>query len=383
MKQTTPIAVALLSATLLCACSGKKKEVSNFAADFAQKVEAGKVDSLKMVYPAIADADSIAIKFVADSLKVDETDKDGVYSVSYGNGVTALMQRADDGRITVVETKGLFAYPKDKITFAQKTGALKPGINDAEKARIMADVESMAEAIYEKYSARRKGAIQNLGLTITRDIMFMMDTGSGYYTLKNTTDKPISGNEYTITWLDEYIGIVDSRGYRVEKGKDIPAYGTVRLPITFTGHAHTDIHKITMKELSADEFMAIYTPTGNEYETYLKENGSSSGKMNEKLSDGPYKIKGKLGGKYAIHMTLDKGMKTGSYYYDKNGAGNPLTLLIKSFNPRTGKIKIEEHNAKGEVTGTFTGTLSATSFSGKMTSFQGKTYAFDMASTME
>ncbi len=261
-----------LAAALLCSCSGNKKEVTDFAADFARKVQSGQVDSLKMVYPQIEDADSIAVTFVADSLRVDDTDKEGVYNVSYGNGVAVTVRMDGDGRMTVLDSRGLFAYPKEKEQFAIKTGALNGDLTDAEKAKRMVIVDLMAEDIYSRYSDKRKNAIVNLGLTITKDIMFMMDEGAGHYTLKNTTDRPIKGSEYTVTWEDSYIGsgIEDTR-YRTETGKDIPANGTVKFPFAFTGHAGSSISKITMKELSNEEFMAGYTPVGNEYEAYVKD----------------------------------------------------------------------------------------------------------------
>lgn len=382
MKKTGLFLAVPLTAAVLCSCSGKHKEVADFAADFARKAQAGQVDSLKTVYPQIEDADSIAIKFVADSLSVEDTDNEGIYRVNFGGGVTATVRMDENGRMTVADTKGLFAYPKEKVQFAEKTGALKGEMTDAEKAKRMTIVDLMAEDIYEKYSAKRKNAVVNLGFTVTRDIMFMMDTGAGYYTLKNTTDEPVKGSEYTITWEDAYIGMGGDRtSHRTQTGKDIPANGTVRFPIQFTGHDSSSISKITMKELSNEEFMAIYTPVGNEYEAFIKENGDAISNAGKKLGDGPYYIQGKLGGKYAVHITLKQGMKDGLYYYDKNGPTAKLELKVQDFNPKTGKLKLEEHNDKGQVTGTFTGTLSETSFVGKMTSFQGKVYDFDMKVT--
>ena len=374
MKKTRLFITVPLAAALLCSCSGNKKEVTDFAADFARKVQAGQVDSLKMVYPQIEDADSIAVTFVADSLRVDDTDKEGVYNVSYGNGVAVTVRMDGDGRMTVLDSRGLFAYPK--------TGALNGDLTDAEKAKRMAIVDLMAEDIYSRYSDKRKNAIVNLGLTITKDIMFRMDEGAGYYTLKNTTDRPIKGNEYTITWEDVHMmSLEDDTRYRTETGKDIPANGTVKFPVEFTEYAGSSISKITMKELSNEEFMAGYTPVGNEYEAYVKEHGDEVSAAGRKLSDGPYHIQGKLDGKYAVHITLDKGMKQGSYYYDKMGPSARLELKVLDFNPKTGKLILEEHNDMGQVTGTFTGTLSSTGFVGQMTSYQGKIYDFNMTVT--
>lgn len=380
-KTQTSVAVAFVAA-LMVSCTGKEKQVADFATDFAHKVQAGQMDFLKMVYPQIENADSVAINFVADSLRVEKTDEEGIFKVNYGSGATALVKMDPEGRMSVTETKGVFAYPKAKEKFAEKVGALKGDFNDVEKAKRMAIVDFLAEDIYEDYSARRRNAIVNLGFTVTRDIMFAMEEGEGYFTLKNTTDMPIKGSEYTITWNDYYMGMgVEESKYRTQTGKDIPANGTVRITSSFTGHAGSDITKITMKELSNEEFMDTYTPVGNEYEAYVKEHGDDVKNVTKKLGDGPYHIKGKLGGKYAVHITIEKGMKTGYYYYDKNGAGATLALKVQDFNPKTGKLILEEQNDKGQVTGTFNGTLTSTSYIGQMTSFQGKIYDFDMEVT--
>lgn len=42
---------------------------------------------------------------------------------------------------------------------------------------------------------------------------------------------------------------------------------------------------------------------------------------------------------------------------------------------------MDEKNDKGEITETFIGTLSSDSYNGKMSSFQGKTYNFDLKVT--
>lgn len=382
MNTTKVLATACVATLLLCSCDGKKKEVETFATNFARNVEDGDIEALKSVYPQIEEADSIALEFNPDSLKVDKTDKENVYSIYYGNGVSATVSMKDDGSMEVTETKGIFAYPDAKEEFAKNIGALKGDLTDSDKAKRMTLVDFIAEDIYHNYSEKRKHAIVNKGATITKDIMFMMDAGSGYYTLMNTTDEPIKGDEYTITWEDIYLAaMVDETNHRVETGKDIPAHGTVKIPFQFSGHSQSSITKITMKELSNEEFMKTYTPKGNEYKEYVNEHGDDVTKGSSKLGDGPYMIQGKLGGKYAVHINLEKGMKSGSYYYDKNGPDATLELKVQEFNPKTGKLVLEEHNNKGQVTGTFNGTLSATNYIGQMTSFQNKVYDFDMTVT--
>lgn len=384
MKKTKLIMAASFAGALLCACSGSDKDnaAADFAADFARKAQTGKIDSLKMIYPDIAAADSIAFTFNPDSISIVDTGKDSIYDVSYGNGVTAKIKMRGDGGGTVLETRGLFAYPSDKEAFARATGAVKLELADAEKAARMSVVDLLGDFVYDKYSERQKGAIAMGKRVVTKESMFMMDEGRGYYTLTNTTDKPIKAGDYTITWEDVYIGPMGDRTrYRTEKGRDIPANSAIRMNFSFSGHGGSLLVRVNMKQQSKEEFMASYKPDGSEYDSYVKEFGDptkDNAAATGASADGPFKISGKLGGKHAVHITLESGMKSGSYYYDKYGPSAKLRLKVLDYNPKSGAITLEEHNDNGEVTGTFTGTLTATAFRGKMTSFAGKTYDFNM-----
>lgn len=168
----------------------------------------------------------------------------------------------------------------------------------------------------------------------------------------------------------------DSRSRRITKGIDIPANGTARTEtIHFTWHGGSSVSAITMKIPSKEQFFENFTPSGSEYAEFLKTHDPAK-KAN--LSNGPYSLTGKLGDKLAIHMTIDKGMNTGSYYYDKYGSSNTLPLTVKNFDKNTGKITIEEQNDKGEVTGNFSGVLTPDYFEGEMTAYTGKALSFKL-----
>lgn len=177
---------------LACSCSDNHEQaVRDFATDFATKVQNHQTDSILAIYPGIAEADSIAISFVADSLTVTLSDSAGIYNVTLGNGASIVVQTAPDGTMTVASSKGIFKYPAATITFAEKIGAFKQNSTptDIQLAEIMGNVESLSADLFEQYVASRKNAVKNIGFTTTKEPMFGMDEGSGYYTLKNTTDK--------------------------------------------------------------------------------------------------------------------------------------------------------------------------------------------------
>ncbi|MCM1378056.1 MAG: hypothetical protein NC097_07005 [Clostridium sp.] len=374
------VSFALLMCMIVSCADKKEKMVREFSENFAQQVGNNELDSLKMIYPAIEMADSLALEFNADSLGVEKTEKEDIYLVSFNKDAKMKVKVSEDGRMTVVETIGLFQYPQSKKKFAEKVGAFKKNSNptDVQMAEIMDNIDGLRMKLFDEFVTRRKSAIKNLGFTTTKEPMFGMDEGKGYYTLKNTTDQPIKGDEYTITWEYYYIGFgVEESNHKIEKGVDIPANGTTRVPSSFSMHGGGNIANITMNTPTEEDFFEKFIPKGNEYAEYVKTLDPTTGDRG-RLSDGPYKIKGKLGGKYPIHMTINKGMRDGSYYYDKSGPNNSLTLTVNVFNKRTGEIKLDERNAKGEITGTFSGTLTPSTFVGEMKAYTGKIYNFNL-----
>lgn len=360
-------------------CDKNQKTAKIFAEKFVDYAVNESMDSINAVYPDAELADKIEIDYYPDSLSVKKTDKDGEYLITY-NSNEQLLISLDDDKINVIESKGIFKYSPEKVKFAEKVGALKKGLNDAAIARRMIQVDNLSTDLFNEYVKNRKNAVKNLGFTVTYEPQYGMDTGTGYYTLKNTTDQPIGGDEYEITYSgwEYYMGMPDERVWtEIVQGKDIPAHGTLRLDETFSFHCNRSIKAITMHIPTKESFFKNYKPTGDEYNNYIKVHGDEVVKKGT-LGFGPFQFAGKLGGKYPIHINLLKGMKSGSYYYDKNGSKSTLDLHVKSYNENTGELTMEETNNKGEVTGSFIGVLTPETYKGKMTSFQGKTYDFTL-----
>lgn len=377
-KVVFTLTAGLAAATLLAGCADSKKEQVQSYANKLARYAAENKDSLVAIYPAAEYAEEIKFTYQPDSITVTPGDTEGSYRADLGNGVYILTQLTDNGEVKLNGTYGLFNYSPDKKEFAKKAGAPIDTMSDASLAKAMIIIDNLSSELFKEYAESRKHAIKNLGFTTTKDITYMMEEGRGYYTLKNTTDKPIDGSEYTITWEDYYIGFgVESSKKSTEPGKDIPANGTIRLQTTFTGHGGRSFKSVTMSTPSQEQFFANYTPTGKEYQNYIDNHGADVAVPN-KLSNGPYTIVGKLGGKYPIHLQLDEGMKSGAYYYDKMGPNNQLTLSVKSFNKNTGELVLEEMNDKGDVTGSFIGTLRPDAYTGTMTAYTGKSYKFDL-----
>lgn len=357
-------------------CGKGNDSVKSFAQKFAGYVNEEVRDSIIALYPGAEYADKIEINFNPDSLTVTPTDKEGEYLVSYCDGEKMLVSTGKNGEISIVESNGLFKYSPAKMQFAEKVGALKKNMNDETLAKRMIQVDNLSSELFNEYVNSRKNAIKNLGFTVTHDPQFAMEEGTGYFTLKNTTDQPIGGDEYDITyWVTDMSAM--SEYPKIEPGKDISANGSIKLNESFTWRFGRDIKAITMHTPSIESFFKNYAPTGEEYDNYVKIHGKEV-KKKVRPGIGPFELAGKLGNKYPIHINLAKGMKAGTYYYDKNGPKATLDLRVKAYNENTGELTIEESNNKGEVTGTFVGILTPEAYIGTMTSFQGKTYDFTL-----
>lgn len=361
-------------------CDKAQKSAETFASQFANYAAKEMLDSMVAVYPAVELADKVEVDFFADSLSVKKADKEGEYWVTYNHDQKMLVAVDKDGKVNVVESNGIFKYSPAKMSFAEKVGAMKKGLNDEAIAKRMIQVDNLSTDLFNDYVKSRKDAVKNMGYTVTYEPMYGMELGTGYYTLKNTTDQPIGGDEYELTFSgwEYYAGMPKEKVWTdIEPGKDIPARGTITIEEDFTMHHNRDLKAITMHIPTKESFFKNYSPTGDEYNEYIRVHGDEVVKKNS-LGYGPFTIAGKLGGKYPIHINLAKGMKSGSYYYDKNGPKATLDLHVKSYNENTGDLTMEEKNNKGEVTGTFIGILTPYTYTGKMTSFQGKTYDFTL-----
>ncbi len=71
------------------------------AADFGNKVAANQLDSVQMLYPEAEEADSLALKFVADEIHVENGEGENEYLVKYGESATMIVLVAEDGKMKV------------------------------------------------------------------------------------------------------------------------------------------------------------------------------------------------------------------------------------------------------------------------------------------
>ena len=256
----------------LIASCGKKAtpedEVRNYGKYFVEKLSANQLDSLIDTYPDLSLADSI-VPLQSDTIIIAESTP-GNYEVTLMDGVALKVNRNDDGKITVTESRGLFAFPADKVEVAKKTGMANDSISDIALANRMKD-NDFFEFINKQIEEKKNSLLSyNKKLTITKSPAYMLDTGSGYYTVTNNTDKDIKGSDYNMIFKYTYLGMgITSSSTRSETGKDIPAKGSVRIPKNYTGHDFVEFKGIKIN-IPEEELLSNYIPfTGKEYQEYL------------------------------------------------------------------------------------------------------------------
>ncbi len=92
-------------------------------------------------------------------------------------------------------------------------------------------------------------------------------------------------------------------------------------------------------------------------------------------------VSGKIGGKYAVVMTLDIAGRYGQYYYTRSGSGNSLDLVWDNYDPSTGLLEMHEVAPGGDITGYFTGYLTPDGYAGMMTNLKGQEFDFTLTLT--
>lgn len=261
---------AFLPSMLLCACGGTKispeDEVRNYGKYFVEKVTAHQLDSLTNTYPDISKADSI-VPIKSDTIIVAEIEP-GKYDITLTDGISLRVNRLEDGNISVTESKGLFAYADDKVDIAKKTGMWDSNLSDVSLNERMKDDEFFKHI--KKIKTKDVSKILTGGkFNITKLPAYGMDSGNGYFTLTNHSDKPIKGSEYKVlmTHIDERFG---NSTWQVN-GKDIPANGSIKFTASFHGHTMAYYFKGIKWLISNDELQKKFsTPyTGKEYQEYL------------------------------------------------------------------------------------------------------------------
>ena len=272
MKRSILFGIVAL-ALIVGACEGRKaaqeSEVRDYGKYFIEKLAANQIDSIKDTYPDIVKSVSL-VPVKSDTVIVVESEP-GKFDVTLAEGITLKVNRSEEGQITVAESKGLFAFPEDKVKLAKKTGMWDDSLSDAQLAERMNDKD------FFNWVKKNKTVNKNKLISFTD---FKESPGQdpmgnyardGYHYLTNNTDVEINGNDYSMIYEDgEFWGDTGERSSKKTKaGKTIPPHGKVKVMATAGYHSWSYLKSIKWK-LSQEQLQEKFAPyTGKEYQEYL------------------------------------------------------------------------------------------------------------------
>lgn len=268
MKKNLSSAVLLF--LLVFASCDKNKEIKQFATDFAAAVQSGNKSEITKMYPGAADVDEFASDFKMDSIQINEDNMTGGYKVLLGNGNWFVVTGKDKESFKIVSSHGLFAYPKEQMSFAQETGWVTTDMNDQEMRKAFADT-TFYDYLYDKTVEQlKKNVVAEVNWNKS-DIKVMVDVRSTIVAqVTNKGSRTIMGEDYNVSiWSD----MADPE---LAKGKDIapkesvflsarlPAEGAARQ--TYLAAVKWKINGKSKREVVSK----YYEVEGGEYNEYLK-----------------------------------------------------------------------------------------------------------------
>lgn len=254
---------------IMVACGENKKEkIKSFADTFAGYVNAGQLDSIKAVYPSV-NFDSVA-HVSTDSVKICDTN--GITRVDFGGGKWIELEIGDSGNITVVNSKGIAAFPERTYQLGIMTGMINDSISDIKTQ------ERINDSTYFDWlkNKAQQEFQQGLSITVVNKTGRMLGEGlfekTQILTIKNNTDHDILGKDYEISYNG--IGNNDSEiggTYKISKGMpgvDVKAGQTTTTKLSSGGLSMKN--PVAIITIPIEEYIiGNYKPTGNEYQEYL------------------------------------------------------------------------------------------------------------------
>ena len=266
MKKIATILMLVAGIGMIASCSKKaspEEEVRNYIKYFVEKINANQLDSLTVSYPDISKADSIA-PLQSDTILIVEK-APGQFEMTLADGIVLKVNRSEDGNITVSESRGLFAFPADKVEIAKKTGMWDDTLSDAQLNERMKD-----EEFFKYIQDQIKKKTSNI-LTVGKETM-SSDYKYNLTPIINNTDEEIKATDYSIISKDGYylISGIDWISTSTINGKDIPPHDKYVVK-TVASWDEGSIHVIKVNiKIPKEELVRRFASfTGKEYQEYL------------------------------------------------------------------------------------------------------------------
>ena len=367
------IVAAMLVA--LAGCNGvggasDDEQVRAFAGKFIQFVKSNNHDSIVAMYKGLEGLD-VRFAELGEEINVEEdADSPGTFKVTIGDA-DFMVERAQDGTMTITKSHGLLVYDASKIDFARKTGQFKDGLNDVEQAQRMCD-EGFDEYLLSKVNSKMKGGLRIIGHKTYGDEYYdgeWMSAQGIIFTIKNNLDVAMPGSAYSVIYKSGYWGDMSSAQTEVIPGRDIEPNGTVTVRSTRLGPdmESDDKWSIRMNDVSPDQLLEAYSPTGTEFDEYLSTKKSEGENINAGSGDGiSGNYVGEVGGSGCEMLIYgNEGTYTMSYNNDKR------TLKRQS-------IGVYKAYKYGKFIGTFRGKFSNGTYKGRFYNPKGASSPFSL-----
>lgn len=363
-------ASALLVSLTIASCGSDVEQVKAFAIDVANKVSKNHKDSVEMLYPGAAKADSLALSFIADSVVVAPADSADMYVVDFGGGKEMTVEVKDDSMV-VVGSKGLFAYAPDDFDFAKKTGMWVDSLSDVENADRIAQKDEFRKYLIADFKAPKVLVVTQGRGSNNGGMSAMTYSATVRYIVTNKSDKPVSGKDYRFVYSRSDQGF-SSRPSMA--GRDLAPGASTTYSIgcgMWTIVSGASVVYTATKEQQFDQY---FEPQGGEFDQYLETITPTDGKTPSVAADkdGKIKMSGKLNGKHGVKFELDKNFN-GFMYYTSQGYNTNIKIL----GSRLGDKLILEESTNGNHTGTYSGTFDGKVYQGTFTrNKDGKDFSF-------
>lgn len=377
MRNCYLLAIVAGLLVVLAACDGSDQKVKDFVGQFAAAVSKGDLGAVEKMFPDAKKADSLRIDYNPDSVVVNRHENDSLIEVTLAPGVDMVLREVSEGQFMVCSSHGLFAYPETEKSFARQTGQWKDGLTDAEQAERMAD-KGLVDYLYEQFNAKVKNGLRISDTQTYGDDYYQgewMSSKGMVFTVKNSTDIPIPGSAWSITYKEGYWGGGEMATETVA-GKDVEAGGSVTVRTQKLGSSMESEtgQYLNVKGLSKEEFMASFKPTGKEFDEYQKQNREPQAKV-ESLE---FTVQGDMGGcPTRLSMYGDHGLMM----YRMNNSGpeggshENRDVKLVSYDPATAQLVIRVIK-DGTPTGKLVGTYRDGVYQGSFQNVNGKSSAF-------
>ena len=365
----------------LCCCAAlsacSRKAALQFGKALQEALASGDQARITQLYPAVTAADSLVFTFNEDSLKTRRI-KDTVVA-SYSSHQDVWLVKSDE-MFKAVKSRGLFAYPTERLKRATLLGQYDSGLTDRMNALRMSD-QGYERFLKDYFFPDDVYPLEIGTFRLVREPAYMMDSGYGYLPVMNFSDKTVRAEDYEFAFTAGYIGM----GGHFESpaswpGKEIEPMGKTEYKITFTGHDYVTDWYIKYNHSDAEMLELFYEPDGEEYDRFTSEFGALSADPLPDVPQGRKILSGHIG-KYAVNGTLvfEGNRFSGEYGY----RGTKKGLIVEGQLRTDRSFTAWERNEKGKVSGSYYGHFTPDSLTGSFLNVKREDYSIELVLTSD